>query len=349
MGDLELLEPYRTNKKRAVIGTSVQTPTSKVCLPRITTRRRGFTLDIPSAEVQSGIILGIFGHSGSGKTSYARNLFETLGAENVVFLPQQDSLLEDVTAEQNTLLAADPDLTAHLLHDRVVQFADALDLSDRLKWFARRLSGGERRRTLLMRTFASKASILLLDEPFVGLGWRDELRAREFVRHQRSRFQLIIIISHSAELLWSLSDLIWVLNEGHKVAEIDPSKPDDGDAFTLAVADSLGVTNIITRSRLAELCMHPVTWAVPAPASELVAFWLADTLASDTPPLGMFRFAGCINGAVQDVHRYCVRGRRILEVRTALGRAEPLFLQDETSGANASFWLGIRAIREIVL
>lgn len=318
---------------------------SAVSLPHVSVSMSGFKLEVAASQLSSGTVLGLFGHSGSGKTTYASRLYDALGPHNAAFLPQQDSLLEDITASQNILLASDSTLTSAELGDRVQRHANFLDLTDRLDHFARRLSGGERRRALLIRAFAARTRILILDEPFVGLGWRDEIRAREFVHRNRTSFDLIMIISHSADLLWSLSDIVWVMNEGSRIAEIKPQAGEPPQGMTLELADSLGVTNILDRAYMEDICEAGTITSEPSPLPGKFGFWIDDSTASNVPLGGKWQICGKLRNSTS-IKRYNVRGRRMLEVRSDRFNApSPVFLMDCTSpGSGGDIWFSVKSL-----
>ena len=75
------------------------------------------------------------------------------------------------------------------------------------------LSGGQSQRVALARALASKAEVLLLDEPFsaldAGVAWQMRTLLREHVEHQR-----VIIVTHEFSDLVALADRVVSLQYG---------------------------------------------------------------------------------------------------------------------------------------
>lgn len=226
-------------------------------LPEIKAKRGNFQLLIPKVEIKKPGILGIFGHSGNGKSTYAEELFNKMDPD-ALFVPQWDTVLDLVTGKINiNLLLASRgiDYQSSSTVKRIQTLANALELDHVMEKKGIKMSGGERRRLVLLRAIAAKPKVLILDEPFVGLGARHERTSRQLLMEREKKDYLTILVSHSMELLWSLSSQILVFGEGSLLEEIDPSTP-PGSSFEkmkMEFADSLSIDNIIETGEIIAL------------------------------------------------------------------------------------------------
>ncbi|MCC1494978.1 ABC transporter ATP-binding protein [Cognatishimia sp. F0-27] len=147
-------------------------------------------LDAVSFEVFPGAFTALLGPNGAGKSTLfalMTRLFETrdgqitvggvdlrlkprdaLGQMGVVF--QQTTLDLDLTVMQNLrYFAALHGLGGREAGKRIEEALDRLAMRDRAAEKARTLNGGHRRRTEIARALIHHPSVLLLDEPTVGL------------------------------------------------------------------------------------------------------------------------------------------------------------------------------------
>jgi ABC-2 type transport system ATP-binding protein len=152
--------------------------------------RRVTALDGVSLRVQPGVVTGLIGPDGAGKTTFMRlaaglllpdgghiaalGLDATRNALQVQaalgYMPQRFGLYEDLTVAENLDLYADlqgvpkdarPDRYAELLH--------MTGLAPFLRRLAGRLSGGMKQKLGLACTLLRAPRLLLLDEPTVGV------------------------------------------------------------------------------------------------------------------------------------------------------------------------------------
>ncbi len=144
----------------------------------------GFTL-----EVEPGMIAGLTGRSGSGKSTcldliagFLQPLSGGLeidgremravppGDRPVTILFQQNNLFDHLSAGDNVGLGLNPSLRLDVTEKSAVASAlDRVGLAALSTAPARQLSGGERQRVALARCLVRKRPVLLLDEPFSAL------------------------------------------------------------------------------------------------------------------------------------------------------------------------------------
>jgi lipoprotein-releasing system ATP-binding protein len=180
-----------------------------------------------SLRLAGGDSLAVVGPSGSGKTTLL-NILGTLDvptagkvrldgldpfdlpakalarfrAQRVGFVFQDHHLLDQLTAQENVLVAA---LAAGRVGrpqtQRAEELLERVGLADRRRHFPAELSGGQRQRVAIARALMNRPSLLLADEP---TGDLDAAAGRniaelllELARDQRA---MLIVATHSAEL-----------------------------------------------------------------------------------------------------------------------------------------------------
>jgi lipooligosaccharide transport system ATP-binding protein len=197
----------------------------------------GLDLDVPE-----GICLGLLGPNGAGKSTTMRMLtgqavadegeLRVLGYElprqskeariRMGVVPQLDNLDIDVTVEDNLAVFARlyrvKDVAAAV--DRTLEIAR---LTDRRREAVDKLSGGMRRRLLLARGLVHEPSLMLLDEPTVGLDPQIRTQMWTLIDGLRSRGATILMSTHYIEEAERLADEVAVMAKGKVIARGRPS------------------------------------------------------------------------------------------------------------------------------
>jgi branched-chain amino acid transport system ATP-binding protein len=87
------------------------------------------------------------------------------------------------------------------------------------------LSYGDQRRVEIARALASDPKLLLLDEPTAGMNPQESQRLTEFMDQLRREKDLtILLIEHDMKVVMGVSEHIWVLDHGEKIAEGEPDE-----------------------------------------------------------------------------------------------------------------------------
>ena len=86
--------------------------------------------------------------------------------------------------------------------------------------FAKNLPYGAQRRLEIARALATEPIVLLLDEPAAGMNAHETRELDELIIKIRDEEDIsILLIEHDMKLVMSLSDRIYVLDYGKKIAE----------------------------------------------------------------------------------------------------------------------------------
>jgi sulfonate transport system ATP-binding protein len=115
-------------------------------------------------------------------------------------------------------------LAASRTPDRREEARQALQLvglEERAKEWPAILSGGQRQRVALARALASKASVLLLDEPLGALDALTRLEMQKLIEEiwLREKFTAVLV-THDVEEAVALADRVLVMEDGRIIAEI---------------------------------------------------------------------------------------------------------------------------------
>lgn len=193
-----------------------------------------------SMVLNEGEFVAVLGPSGSGKSTLLKiaagllspdrgrvlvNGREVTGKTRLVgYMPQDDLLLPWKTVADNAalpLLAAGWKKEAAL--GRVASLLPLFGLEGFADYYPRRLSGGMRQRTALLRTILVDSNILLLDEPYASLDALTRENLQDWLLEIWQRFsRSVLLVTHSIDEAIYLSDRIYVLTSrpGSLAAEI---------------------------------------------------------------------------------------------------------------------------------
>ena len=194
-------------------------------------------------DVPTGICLGLLGPNGAGKSTTMRLLTGQAIADRgelrvldyelpreakaaraeMGVVPQLDNLDIDVSVEENLAVFA-----------RLYRVADVPAAVDRALGLVRlserrgdavdELSGGMRRRLLLVRGLIHEPRLVLLDEPTVGLDPQIRTEIWSLIDGLRAGGATILMSTHYIEEAERLADEVALMAEGRIVARGSPAK-----------------------------------------------------------------------------------------------------------------------------
>ncbi|HEY1553581.1 MAG TPA: ABC transporter ATP-binding protein [Kofleriaceae bacterium] len=190
--------------------------------------------------VRRGEIFGLLGPNGAGKTttiSIACGVIpatsgtvkvaghdiasEPAAAKRAIGLVPQDlALYEDLSARQNLqFFGSLYGLVGGELDKRIAHALEIAQLVDRADEQAKTFSGGMKRRLNLVAGMLHEPTLLVLDEPTVGVDPQSRIHIFDAIRALRDRGMTIIYTSHYMEEVEELCDRVAIVDAGKVVAQ----------------------------------------------------------------------------------------------------------------------------------
>lgn len=97
----------------------------------------------------------------------------------------------------------------------------------------RNLSGGQRQGVAIARATHWATKLVLLDEPTAALGVAETAKVEEIVASLKERNLAVLIISHSLDQVFRLSDRICVLRRGKQIGVRETAKTDKNEIVSM--------------------------------------------------------------------------------------------------------------------
>jgi ABC-2 type transport system ATP-binding protein len=205
------------------------------------THRGLFGVDL---RIAAGEIYGLLGPNGAGKTSLVRAISGRLGLEQgtvtlaggdphrdraarraLGLVPQAIALYRDLTVRENLeILGQLAGLDRPVARTRADEALRWIDLEDRANSTVKDLSGGQQRRVNLAAGTLHHPTLLILDEPTVGVDIEARSRIHALLGELRSRGTAILLATHDFAEAAALADRIGILVEGTLRAEGAPAE-----------------------------------------------------------------------------------------------------------------------------
>ena len=188
-----------------------------------------------SLGIGKGELVAICGPNGAGKSTLLRALAGLLPGtpardpRRVGYLPQGARSAWGITVEQVAMLGRIPhrDSAAAPVHKALEQCGIAHLRTARVD----RISGGEARRAMLARVFATEPDVFLLDEPTADLDPAAAHAVMSLLRRTAEAGATILVVLHALDLALRYAHRVLVLSGGRIAADLPAS-----DALPAAAA-----------------------------------------------------------------------------------------------------------------
>ena len=191
-----------------------------------------------SLNIKKGETVAILGPNGAGKTTLLKSIIGLVKTEGkiefngedlsklkpherirrgIAVCPEGRRLFPDMTIEDNLRLGA---RTKHCEKELKFVYTIFPDLERRSNHIAKMASGGEQQMTAIGRTLMSKPTLLLMDEPSLGLAPKLIFRIRDSIKKiQEEADTQILLVEQNIRLAFELANRVNVLIKGVIVEE----------------------------------------------------------------------------------------------------------------------------------
>jgi lipopolysaccharide export system ATP-binding protein len=208
-----------------------------------------------SFEVDRGEVVGLLGPNGAGKTTSFRMVTGqvtpnegsvTFNGQDVTalpmfrrarlgmgYLPQDSSVFRQLSIEENVLAVLEL-LPVHPRFGRKPTRKERYDLCDEVLTkfgltekrhrLSATLSGGERRRLEIARCLVCGPTLILLDEPFVGIDPPTVNDIKQIIADLRDQNIGILITDHQVREVLQVADRGYIIYEGKVIAKGSPAE-----------------------------------------------------------------------------------------------------------------------------
>ncbi len=252
-----------------------------------------------SLSVYRGELLGLIGHTGSGKSTLIQHLNgllkpttgrilldgKDIWAEpkkirdvrfrvGLVFQYPEYQLFEETVRKDIAFGPANMGLKGDELDKRIRDAARFAGLPEELldkSPFA--LSGGQKRRVAIAGVIAMEPEVLVLDEPSAGLDPRGREELLEHIRaYHRERGNTVVLVSHSMEEIARYADRIVVLAHGKTLMSGTPREVfARGNELARAGLDVPQTTRIAMELQKRGVAVNPAVYTVEELTDALLA------------------------------------------------------------------------------
>ncbi|MCC8090836.1 MAG: energy-coupling factor transporter ATPase [Oscillospiraceae bacterium] len=204
-----------------------------------------------SLEIEKGQLLGVIGHTGSGKSTFIQHLDGLLkptsgvvrfnGADinadkallrnvrfqvGLVFQYPEYQLFEETVFRDIAFGPKNMELDEAEVRERVAEAATFVGVPEALMEASPlELSGGQKRRVAIAGVIAMRPEVLILDEPTAGLdpAGRESI-LKNICAYQKSSGAAVLLISHSMDEVARIADRLIVFHDGHVAMDGTPAE-----------------------------------------------------------------------------------------------------------------------------
>ncbi len=198
-------------------------------------------IDDVNISIEKGEIVGVIGHTGSGKSTLIQHLNALLEPySGKVFLNGKDvwenkseirsvrfavglcfqypeyQIFEETVFKEISFGPKQMGLDEKEIEERVYESADFVGINKELMNKSPfDLSGGQKRRVAIASVIAMRPEVLVLDEPCAGLDPAGRERILSLIKsYQQKMGNTVILVSHSMEDVAKLAQKVIVMNKG---------------------------------------------------------------------------------------------------------------------------------------
>lgn len=256
-------------------------------------------VDHVSFSAEAGELIGVIGHTGSGKSTLIQHLNALLkptsgtvtfrgedvwkdkkfthsirGKVGLVFQYPEYQLFEETCFKDIAFGPKNQGVSGAELERRVYRAAGFVGLDrELLEKSPFDLSGGQKRRVAIAGVIAMEPEVLILDEPTAGLDAAGREAILKNIRDYRdAQNATVLMVSHSMEEVARTCDRLVVMHQGHIAMDGTPAEIFPRAAELKAIGLSVPqVTEVFTRLRAAGIRLPDDVYTVRQAVAALTA------------------------------------------------------------------------------
>lgn len=204
---------------------------------------QNLAVDRLSLNIDQGIFYGLLGPNGAGKTTTLKMLSTLLTPSSgsieiggrpfdrkskstkavIGMVPQHFSLQKETTVKETLMLHGMlHKMKGRQIKERIKTLTEFAKMSDQLDRRIEHLSGGNKRKLMIIRAVMHRPKLLFLDEPTVGLDPSIRRDIWDLLRNLKTDGLTIIMTTHYIEEADQLCDVIGMMNQGQLVEQASP-------------------------------------------------------------------------------------------------------------------------------
>jgi ABC-2 type transport system ATP-binding protein len=189
-------------------------------------------------KIEAGELFAFLGPNGAGKTTTIKLmcglLFPTEGIvrvcgfdlsthgdqarQQISYVPDQPYLYEKLTGREFLKFIADMyGLSEAHGQARIAAMIELFELSEFVDDLTERYSHGMRQRTVFAGAMLHEPSVLIVDEPTVGLDPRSVRLLKNLLRSQADKGMTVFLSTHSLDIAQQLADRIGIVDHGRLI------------------------------------------------------------------------------------------------------------------------------------
>jgi lipooligosaccharide transport system ATP-binding protein len=201
-----------------------------------------------SFQIGPATCFGLLGPNGAGKTTLMKMLYgkcvrdkDCAGTMDIFgYDPRRDELeikfISGVVPQENNL-DDELDVTENLMifskfyniptetaKERIAELLDFLELTEKAESKIKELSGGMKRRLVIVRALINNPKLLILDEPTTGLDPQVRHLIWDKLRQLKKQGTTILLTTHYMEEAFQLCDSIVIMHKGSEVMQGEPQE-----------------------------------------------------------------------------------------------------------------------------
>ena len=193
-----------------------------------------------SFQVADGELVGLIGLNGAGKSTTIKEIIGLLipyegqilidgqtilgqaeaYRKKIGFIPETPSLYEELTLKEHLeVVALAYDLDWDAAFERVDKLLRLFRLEEKLEWFPVHFSKGMKQKVMIICAFMVQPSLLIVDEPFLGL---DPVAIQDLIdllEEEKKRGTSILMSTHVLDSAEKMCDRFVILHQGQVLAD----------------------------------------------------------------------------------------------------------------------------------